>query len=369
MSVLTKLADYLQQARQAQQQTGVSPLRQWRELLRLRSSPGRIGPGDYYTYRLFEPDLSLAQKAEFAGWQTEAVLNSLNDRSWHSLGLDKVLTTELMAAQGLRCTQTHAVYLPGRERLLQQAQALRTKVELQQWLREPAHYPFFGKPAASGFGRGACFATGYEASSDCLLLRDGERLAVEAFAHDGFDHEKLGYLFQQPVEPDPRLRAALGDIVTSLRVMVLCDDTQAPQIHRVFWKLPTGANMNDNFNDGRSGNLAAAIDAGSGRITRVINGSGLQLRDVRQHPDSGVDLHGVSVPDWPAVQAFVLRAALIFPKLRFQQWDIALSEQGPLALELNLFCTGGGDLSQLLYRRGLLDTTMLGFLRRQGLMA
>ena len=369
MSVLTKLAAHFRHARQAQAQSGVSPLKQWRELLRLRSGLGRIGPGDYYTYRLFEPDLNMQQKAEFAGWQREAVLDGLNERSWHSLGLDKVLTTELLSAQGLRCTTTRAVYLPGRERLLQRAQALRSKAELQQWLREPAHYPFFGKPAASGFGRGACYATAYDPASDSLLLRNGERLAVDAFAQDGFDHEKLGYLFQQPVEPDPRLRAALGGIVTSLRMMVLCDDTHAPQIHRVFWKLPTGVNMNDNFNDGRSGNLAAAIDTGSGRITRVINGSGLHLRDVRQHPDSGADLHDVSVPDWPAVQAFVLRAALIFPKLRFQQWDIALSDEGPLALEMNLFGTGGGDLSQLLYRRGLLDATMQGFLRRRGLMA
>ncbi len=363
-AVWDKLNAFLQQSREVHAQGGPTPWRQLRDIARVTLSEARLGPGDYYTYRLFDPELTPGAVAEFVGWRMEPRLDRLNDRAWACLGLDKVLTTELLAAQGLRCTETRAVYLPGRTRLLQSARPLGDLAELQAWLREPAHYPFFGKPSASGFGRGACFAERYDPAADAVCLRSGERLAVADFAAPRFDLERLGYLLQTPVAPDPRLVPQIGSLATSLRVMVLLDEVEGPLIHRAFWKLPTGTNMNDNFNDGRTGNLAAGLDLGDGRVTRVVTGSGLRRREVQRHPDTGADLLALQVPDWPAVRAFVERAALVFPKLRFQQWDIALADGGPLALELNLFATGGGELSQIIERRGLLDATMRRFLAR-----
>ena len=367
MRVIKKLALYRQQIEAVRQHHGLSAMRQLLDIWQLGRSPARLGPGDYYIYRLFDPQLSLAQKVEFAGWRMESVLDALNDPRWACLGLDKILTAELLAAQGLRCASTIAVYRPGRVRRVGQAAVLSDEASLRAWLRDARNYPFFSKPSASGFGRGACFALGYEASSDSLVLRDGERLAVDAFDLHRADQERLGYLFQRPLRTDPRLQPALGDLVTSLRVMVLYDEDEGPLIHRAFWKLPTGSNMMDNYNNGATGNLAAGLDMASGRITRVINGIGLELREVRQHPDSGADLHTIAVPDWQELKRYVSQLAVVFPLLRFQQWDIALSDQGPMALELNLFATGGSELSQLLYRRGLVDETMRRFLRRHGL--
>ena len=147
-------------------------------------------------------------------------------------------------------------------------------------------------------------------------------------------------------------------------MMVLFDESRGPILHRSFWKLPTGNNTYDNYNAGQTGNLAAAIDLQTGQITRVINGTGLDIVEVALHPDTGIPLKTLSVPDWRLVLDFTFNAALALPKLRFQQWDIALSNDGPLVLEVNLFGTGGSDLTQLLYRKGLLDDTMKSFLSR-----
>lgn len=363
-----KFARLWADAGQAHAQCGRTRLAQVMDLLNLALSPARLGPGDYYSYRLFESGLSAKQKQEFVGWRRESVLDALNKPDWHCLGLDKVLMAALMAEQGLACPVTRAIYLKGRIRRIGQAQALRSDAELQGWLRDPTHYPFFGKPSASGFGRGAVFAQSYDAANDVVRLRSGAGIAVVEFSEHRHDREQLGYLFQTPLTTDPRLQPALGELPTSLRMMVLYDEVEGPLVHRVFWKLPVGHNMNDNFNDGVTGNLAAGLDVESGRIIRVVNGSGLRLREVRQHPDTGVDLLTLAVPDWTHVQTFVKQLALLFPQLRFQQWDIALTSQGPVALELNLFGTGGCELSQVLERRGLVDATMQRFLRRHGLL-
>lgn len=367
MKLVNRISAYIPLVRRVSAEYGVSAIRQLSEILHLSRSSGRIGPGDYYSYRLFDASLTKAEKEEFVGWKAEPRLDALNDSSWHCLGLDKVLMYSLFQSVNIRIPETRAIYLPDRVRPLAGAISLKTPSALHDWLRNSSNYPFFSKPSASGFGRGAFLASGYDQVSDCVLFRDGGSVKVPDFARDFYDVERLGYLFQTPIRPDSRLVGNLGKIVTSLRMMVLCDEHQGPILHRCFWKLPTGTNAHDNYNGGKTGNLAAAVDQQTGRITRVINGTGLDLVDVEQHPDTGVVLNTLSVPDWRQVVDFTFSAALALPKLRFQQWDIALSSEGPLALEVNLFGTGGCDLTQLLYRKGLLDDPMRAFLARHGL--
>lgn len=367
MSLLNRLAEYLSQARRVSTEYGLSPIRQLFDIVHLSRAPGRIGPGDYYSYRLFDSTLSLGEKEKFVGWKVEPRLDALNDRTWHCLGLDKVLMYSLFQNIGIRIPETRAIYLAGRTRPLAGSIALESRSALHVWLRNPANYPFFSKPSASGFGRGAFLVDAYDAASDCLVLHEGRQIKVSEFENGFHDLEHLGYLFQKPIPTDARLVDSLGKTVSSLRMIVLCDDDEGPVLHRCFWKLPTGTNSHDNYNGGKTGNLAAAIDQDSGRIIRVINGTGLDLIDIERHPDTGVNLMTLAVPDWQRVRQFTFDAALALPKLRFQQWDIALSDDGPLALEVNLFGTGGCDLTQLLYRKGLLDERMEAFLSRHAL--
>lgn len=367
MNILRRMAPYGALAKRVSAEHGVSVLHQVSDILRLSRSPGRIGPGDYYVYRLFGNDLSEAEKQEFVGWKSESWLNELNEQSWHCLGLDKVLMYSLLQNNNIRIPDTRAIYLPGRVRPLGGAIALQTDSALHAWLRSPSNYPFFSKPSASGFGRGAFFAVGYDEATDFILFRDGHSIGVEDFAGTFHDIERLGYLFQTPVKPDNGLVSSLGSIVTSLRMVVLCDEYEGPILHRCLWKLPTGCNMNDNFNRGQTGNVIASIDQKTGQVLRVINGVELDSVDVEHHPDTGILLKSLCVPDWKGVLDFTFRAALTLPKLRYQQWDIALSNEGPLALEVNLSGTGGCDLTQVIYRKGLLDETMKSFLKRHSL--
>lgn len=362
--MLKRVADYAAMARRVSVEHGIPVIQQAFDILHLARKTGRIGPGDYFTYRLFDKLLGQAEKEEFVGWKAESRLDALNDRAWHCLGLDKVLTYSLLRANSIRIPETRAIYLLNQIRPLGGAVSLNTTTALHSWLRTSENYPFFSKPSASGFARGAFLAECYDSQRDRVVFRGGSSIEVEAFYREFHDLEKLGYLFQTPIRTDPRLAATLGATVTSLRMMVLCDETQEPTLHRAFWKLPVSSNFHDNYNGGLSGNLAAAIDPQTGQITRVINGTGLDIVEIESHPDTGANLKTLFVPDWLEVLNFTLKAARTLPKLRFQQWDIALSADGPVALEVNLFSTGGSELTQMLYRRGLLDATMKSFLAR-----
>ncbi len=155
MALMSKLSAYVSTARHVWAQHGVSPLRQFLEIIRLSRAPGRIGPGDYYSYRLFDLALTIDEKEKFVGWKIEPRLDALNEPSWHCLGLDKVLMYSLFQNAGIRIPETRAIYLRGRVRPLAGSEALTSPAALHSWLRNPSNYPFFSKPSASGFGRSA----------------------------------------------------------------------------------------------------------------------------------------------------------------------------------------------------------------------
>ncbi len=71
------------------------------------------------------------------------------------------------------------------------------------------------------------------------------------------------------------------------------------------------------------------------------------------HPDTGQPVIWFGVPRWPALCGLAREAATVFPGIRTQSWDIAVTDQGPVLLEVNF----GGDLNlaQLAEGKGVLD--------------
>ncbi len=103
---------------------------------------------------------------------------------------------------------------------------------------------------------------------------------------------------------------------------------------------------------------AVAID--SGRVQRVVQGTGPDQVEVQTHPDSSKPVQGLTLPDWKSLTDLCLTGASAFPKLRLQAWDVAMCARGPVLLEMNI----GGDfnLPQVANGCGLLDERFRGFL-------
>ncbi|MBI3367029.1 MAG: hypothetical protein HY021_00815, partial [Burkholderiales bacterium] len=198
---------------------------------------------------------------------------------------------------------------------------------------------------------------------DTLLLAGAEPVTVTGFIAGLANLGQRGYLFQEALAPHPALAALQCGRLSSLRVMTLSDGRSAPQIYRAIWKVPRRANIVDNFEGGRLGNLLGQVDLSSGRVLRVIQGHGLNLRPAERHPDSHLPFANLVLPDWQSLIDITLEAAGLLPGFRFQHWDIALTDRGPVPLEINLFAGGGNELSQLIDGYGLLEPRLLAIVR------
>ena len=84
-------------------------------------------------------------------------------------------------------------------------------------------------------------------------------------------------------------------------------------------------------------------------------GSGADLTICPSHPDTGAAFLEVRLQGWAELCGLVFDAARVFPGIRTQSWDIAMTDRGPVLLEVNY----GGDLNlaQLAEGRGVLDET------------
>lgn len=339
--------------------SGKSLLTLGRDLIRtIRRSNGKVSMADYFYYRLWDDAYSSeASKLAFIGRQVEPVLHSITaDLEWIGVFHDKFLNYQILQQAGFPVPETIALYRHGGP--LRKIRSLTGTEALADFLREQSCAPWFGKPVTGIRSTGTMRAEAYDSSSDELILAGGKRVTTDLLAGALSRYSSDGYLFQKVLAPHPEVARLTAGRLASARLVILLPKGRSPCLYRALIKLPVGSNIADNF--WRSGNLLAALDAGSGRITRVVSGVGHQTKEIDVHPDSGLALRDARVPDWQEAVDMCLAASNLFPRIRMQAWDIALCDNGPVLMEANV----GGDfnLPQIAHAEGMFAPEFQRFL-------
>jgi len=341
----------------ARAQTGKSYGAQVRDIIRLARSDGKLQPAEYYYFRLYDDAAyPFEEKRRFLSERIHpAVIDRCSDPQWRILADDKFLTYGLLESCGAPVPETQAVFAANGRRF-GRVPTLTTAEELTGFLTGPARYPLFAKPLAGIFSLGACRIEARE--GDTLHLTGGERVPVGEFAAQ-LDSEQ-GYLLQTVLRPHAALRK-YSDVASTVRVILIIDNGE-PEILHTIWKIPGAGNIADNF--WRKGNMLAAVDTASGVIRRVVRGDGPTMEEIGDHPDSGARLVGEALPDWRRLIDLVTENARVFTPIRFQSWDVALCEDGPVVVEVN--AGSAFNLSQLAKGEGFLTDRYSEFLRSCG---
>ena len=338
---------------------GSRTMRMLREIVSLRGGPGRLAPQEYFYFRLWDPALAPEDKRCFVGKLAQRRMHlACNDIRWHAATNDKLLFYVTIKGAGLPVPELLAVVHPTRR--LPGALNLRDAATTAQFLREQTAYPLFAKPIDGMYSLGVLRAEQVDATSDEIVMHDDVRHPVDDIAADLVTRPS-GYLIQRVLRPHPELAARYGDRLWSVRLLVLLRP-QGPEIARAVCKIPTGMNVADNY--WRPGNILGAVELATGSIRRTVRGTGKDLAVDMPHPDTGAPLVGTIVPDWQSVATMTTRAAQVLAGVRTQSWDVALTDGGPVLLEVNW----GGDLNlaQLAWGKGVLDDRFQTHLRQCG---
>jgi len=318
------------------------------EVVALRRGPGKLTPNEYFYYRLWEPQLTRERRRQFVGKQAQQPMHiACNDTGWYAAAADKLLFHTLMAGAGLPTPSLLAV--TGPDRVAPSGQMLPDADSVARFLRDPQHYPLFAKPIDGKYSIAVVSADAYDPQTDNVLLQGGLCTSPGRLA-ETLTGRPAGYVLQRRMAADPRLAEQFGPRLWSVRLLLLLT-ADGPVIHRAVAKIATGNNPADNF--WRRGNMVGAVDLASGRIGRVVQGTGAEMAINGPHPDTGHTITGTQIPGWAALTTLAVTAARLLPAIRTQSWDIALTDCGPVPLEVNF----GGDLNlaQLAAGAGALD--------------
>jgi hypothetical protein len=177
------------------------------------------------------------------------------------------------------------------------------------------------------------------------------------FANQVEKYATGGYLFQTRLTPHPAIVGVVGDQVSTVRIFVLVDE-EGPLLLRASWKIPSGTTVADNF--WRAGNMLGGIDVDTGKVIRVLKRTESGTQPIEQHPATGASFKDLVFPEWDSMREVVMRGAAAVPSCHFQGWDVALTDRGPVLVELE---GDGGDpiMEQLCFDSGLLQGRYLNF--------
>lgn len=235
--------------------------------------------------------------------------------------------------------------------------SLKTTADVASYLRTDAPYPVIGKPVRGAFSEGVYLLERYEPGSDTVRLATGEAVSVRAFS-DGCFARDSGYLFQETLRPHRDIREAISDRICTLRAIIMVgrNDTE---LFLATWKIAAGGNAVDNY--WREGNLLAILDQESGEVQQCTTGLGPAFRRVELHPKTGRPLRGFRIPHYRDAVELARRGSKALVDLPMQAWDIAITDQGPVAIEVNV--VGSLFIPQVVKQKGILDGEFRDFLR------
>jgi hypothetical protein len=342
---------------------GRSPLDQLKDIVRVVRTGHKMTPQEYYYFGLFDPELyNDEERSRFLSDNYHQVSSIKTcDVTWRAIHDDKLISQMVLESNGAPVPRIEAVVHPFRR--FPNAPTLTSPDETARWLRTDAVFPLFSKPVTGVQSMGQAIIDGIDTEADVLQLRKSEPTPVEDFVREVWEFRGTssndGHIFQELLRPHPELLDLCGPGIGGLRVITQLEK-DGPRITHTTWKIVTGGNIADNF--WREGNMVGHVDPLTGEVLRIVRGTGIHIQVVTEHPDTGKNLLGVTLPDWEEMRNLVLECSALVPKVRLQGWDIALCDRGPVIVEAN--AGTGFRLHQLSSGKGLMTPEFRKFLDR-----
>ncbi len=294
----------------------------WESLL-LRLGPGKVTFNEYFYYRLWDSSLSMSDKRRFVGKTALGPMHlACNLLTWHAIAADKLVFQMLL--QGSRLPAPELIAIVQGRRVAAGIPSLGSADDIAVFLRQPINYPLFIKPIDGMFSLQVTNAVSFDHAADEVILNEGRRTVPDLA--DELSRHGPGYLIQRRLTPHPQLADRFGSPLWSIRIVVLLTPSGPVALSAVA-KIATGKNPADNF--WRKGNMLAAIDMNEGIITRVVRGTGAEMKINESHPDTGNPILGTVIPDWEQVKNLIGASSLLVPGISHSILGRGDNGQGP----------------------------------------
>lgn len=270
-------------------------------------------------------------------------LDYLNPIKYYSLARNKYLAHKILENTGVRKSELYCYYQPEGQFAPNDEKA-GTLAAVLAILRKKAVRSCVIKTTESSHGDNVWVIRSIDyQENDAVLTRfDGEKITLSSVLG------KEPLIFESLVHQTRQLAAFNESSVNTVRFMTTLYPDGSVRVIATFIKIGREGKCVDNAGGG--GNVDAAVDAGTGRLHYVIQFDGWDnIKEIERHPDSGSQLNCVVIENWEAIKEEVKKFQQAFPYCKAAGWDIAITDEGPVVIEVNDFWDRTG---QYFIRRG-----------------
>lgn len=297
---------------------------------------------EYYEFEFEKRDEKF--RRSFLGLNEQRYyLDYLNPLKYYSLARNKYLAHKILEKTGVRMSELYCYYQP-EARYIDSDELAGDISEVLCILKTKNVQSCVIKTTESSHGDNVWVINAVKyLEDDAILTRfDGQKIKLS----DILNEEAL--IFESVVHQTAQFAAFNKSSVNTVRFMTALYPDGTASVIATFIKIGRAGKCVDNAGGG--GNVDVCIDTETGEIKYAIQYDGWRnIKDIEKHPDSGNQLNGVIIENWQSIKEEVVKYQQAFPYCKVAGWDIAITDDGPVVIEVNDFWDRTG---QYFIRRG-----------------
>jgi hypothetical protein len=282
-------------------------------------------PYQYYRYDFFEKSCPLTLKEMMGYVPNFFMYNLFFPRSFMDYGIlceHKGLTYPVLSGFGI--PQPKMLLRFDDDLFFNEQNQLISDDEAEKILLTSGAEKLFIKPS---FGLGGNGITVYRKDPQGFFVNESNEQVTAMYIHRTIGKGK--YVIQEGLLQHPELSGIYPHSVNTFRIISEYTDGQPWALHALL-RMGRGGNQIDNAS---AGGLYLKVDLKTGSLSNYAYTHN-RIRFF-EHPDTGFTFRNARLESWQAIKSFVMREIVKFREIRYLGWDIAMTVNGPVVIELN----------------------------------
>ncbi len=296
----------------------------------------RLGPRYYHSARLFRREIPWRDKTRYLNPVDFAkAVRKINPPDYRKLSQYKLAEKSILETLTFP-TAEFIGYLNSRRGCSATGNDLRNHQELETCLSALPTGSKICFKLLEGWGGAGFVAIEIEhadrSSTRLRPLQDSDWHSTKDFCAKVLQlSDQSEYLIEHYLEQHPWYAELNSSSINTWRIWVLEKPGEEAQIMCAYIRIGRTGSLVDNSS---AGGMCFPFDPETGQL---LKGTLTELDEDRfeRHPDTGMQIAGLTPPLWPEVEQLARRVLRIFPRMSFAGLDIAVTAAGPIIVEIN----------------------------------
>lgn len=258
-------------------------------------------------------------------------LDLLNPMKYYILARNKFIAHKMLEHTGVRKSTLYCYYQP--ESRVNSSQEIASNIEdVYRILKNRGVSECVVKTTESSHGDNVWVIKSIiYTDTDAEMVRfDGQKLMLSQLL------QETPLIFESAIHQTQQFSDLNSSSVNTVRFMTALYPDASAKIIATFIKIGRSGRCVDNAGSG--GNVDVCVDVETGELRYAIQYDGWRkIKEIDCHPDSGNPINGVVINNWEAIKSEVIKFQQAFPYCKVAGWDIAITEEGPVVIEVNDF--------------------------------